>query len=149
MSPHVHPLPLRVYQTAFRIMVAAPMPGLEPRDIAVTVTGDQVTIHGKERGPHQHERALLRADWTIGPYAAEVALSEPVNGALTNVTYGNGVLVVVMPKVRRGEHGVPAEIRLEPIEATRGERVGHVSRTVRPTTTEEHLRQHAHRVAQA
>jgi hypothetical protein len=72
-----------------------------------------------------------------------------VNGALTNVTYGNGVLVVVMPKVRRGEHGVPAEIRLEPIEATRGERVGHVSRTVRPTTTEEHLRQHAHRVAQA
>jgi HSP20 family protein len=149
MLPHVHPLPLRVYQTDFRIMVAAPMPGLEPSDIAVTVTGDRVTIHGKERGPHQHERALLRADWTIGPYTAEVALSEPVNGALTNATYGNGVLVVAMPKVGRGGRAVPAEIRLAPIAATRGERVGHVSRTVRPTTTEEHLRQYSHRVAHA
>ncbi len=119
------------------------------RSIAVTVTGDRVTIHGKERGPHQHERALLLAQWAVGPYVAEVVLSEPVNGALTNATYGNGVLVLAMPKMARGQHGVPAEIRLEAVEATRGERVGHVSRMVRPTTTEEHLRQHQHRIAQA
>ena len=149
MSSHVHALPLRVYQTDHRIMVAAPMPGLEPSDIVVTVTGDRVTIHGKERGPHQHERALLLAQWAVGPYAAEVALSEPVNGALTNATYGNGVLVLAMPKVARGERGVPAEIRLEAVEATRGERVGHMSRIVRPTTTEEHLRTHQHRRAKA
>jgi HSP20 family molecular chaperone IbpA len=66
MSPNAIPLPLRVYQTDFRIMVAAPMPRLEPRDIAITVTGYQVTIHGKERRPHQHERAL---SGPIGPSA--------------------------------------------------------------------------------
>lgn len=149
MSAPVHILPLRVYQTDYRIMVAAPMPGLEPSDIAVTVTGDRVTIHGKERGPHQHERKLLRAEWAVGPYAADVVLSEPVDGTLTNATYGNGVLVLAMPKVARGERGVAAEIRLAAIEATRGERVGHVSRIVRPTTTEEHLRTHGHRIAHA
>ena len=125
--------------------MAAPMPGLEPRDITISVAGDRLTIHGRERGPHQNERTLLRAEWSVGPYAAEVTLSEPVNGALTNATYGNGVLVVAMPKVPRGHAGVPADISLTAIEATRGERVGHVSRTVQPTTTEEHLRQHARR----
>lgn len=137
-------LPLRVYETDNRIMVAAPMPGLEPRDIVVVVTGDRVTIQGKERGPHQNDHALLLAQWTVGPYFAELPLSEPVNGSLTNATYGNGVLVLAMPKVRRGERGIPADIKLEAIASTRGERVGHMSRMVRPTTTEEHLRKHRH-----
>lgn len=67
MWAHVNSLPLRVYQTDFRIMIAAPMPGLEPRDIGVSITGDRVAIHGRERGPHQNERALLRAEWGSGP----------------------------------------------------------------------------------
>ncbi len=102
-----------------------------------------------ERGPHQHERQLLLAQWAVGPYDAEVTLARPVDGALTNATYGNGVLVLVMPKVRRGDQGVAAEIRLEAVEATRGEHVGHVSRLIRPATTEEHLQKHRHRVGQA
>ena len=142
MSAPAQPLPLRVYYTSHRIMVAAPMPGLEPSDIAISVTGDHVTIHGRERGPHQHDRALLLAQWSVGPYDGEVALSEPVDGSLTNATYGNGVLVLAMPKAKDGRPGVAAEIRLESIDATRGERVGHVSRAVRPATTEEHVLRH-------
>lgn len=142
MTAPAHTLPLRVFQTDYRIMVVAPMPGLEPTDIFVAVTGDRVRIHGRQRGPHQHERRLLRADWAIGPYDGEVVLSEPVNGLLTNATYGNGVLVIAMPKMRRGERGVAAEIRLATVKATRGEHVGHVSRLVQPMTTEEHLQKH-------
>jgi HSP20 family protein len=149
MSTEASTLPLRVYETDRRIMVAAPMPGLEPGDIAVHVGGDRVRIHGMERGPHQHERQLLLAQWAIGPYDAEITLTGPVDGALTNATYGNGVLVLVMPKVRRGNQGVTADIRLEAVKATRGERVGHVSRLIRPVTTEEHLGKHRHRVGQA
>ena len=58
------------------------------------------------------------------------------------MTYGNGVLVIVMPKISPGQRGVAAEIRLATVEATRGEHVGHVSRLVQPMTTEEHLRKH-------
>jgi len=103
------------------------MPGLEPTDIVVAVSGDRVRIHGRQRGPH---------------HMGEVVLSQPVNGSLTNVTYGNGVLVIAMPKMEHGQQGITAEIRLATIEATRGEHVGHVSRLVRPMTTEEHLRKH-------
>jgi HSP20 family protein len=135
-------IPLRIYQTSDRIMVAAPMAGLEPGNICVTVAGDRLTIHGDERGPHQHELDLVLAEWAVGPYHREVVLPEPVNGALANATYGNGVLVLSLPKMEPGREPVSAEIRLEVVDATRGERVGHVGREIRPTTTEEHLKRH-------
>ena len=37
-------------------MVAAPMPGLEPENISVTIAGVHLTIRGEEWGPGQHER---------------------------------------------------------------------------------------------
>jgi hypothetical protein len=68
-------LPVRVYQTRDRIMLAAPMPGLEPGNISVHITDDQITIHGEERGPHQHERDLVLAEWSIGPLPLDGACS--------------------------------------------------------------------------
>jgi HSP20 family protein len=136
-------IPVRVYQTDDRIMMAAPLPGLEPEDISVTIAGARVTIRGKERGPGQHERDLLLAEWTVGPYYREVLLPQAVDGALTNVTYGNGVLVLAMPKLERGQPEKEIELKLQPIGATtHGERVGHSGSTISPTTTAEHQRKH-------
>jgi HSP20 family protein len=131
-------IPVRIYQTDHQIMVAAPMPGLEPQNISVAIDNDRVTIRGEERGPHQHERDLIAAEWTIGPYHREITLPQPVNGTLTNATYGNGVLVLSMPKMEQGQQGTPIEFQLEAIEATRGEHVGHTGRQMRETTTSEH-----------
>jgi HSP20 family protein len=133
-------VPVRLYTTDDHVMVAAPMPGLEPGDISVVIGEGSVTVRGEERGPGQHGRELLLAEWTIGPYDREVELPHPVNGELANATYDNGVLVVSMPKVTLGERTVPAEFGLEAVGEARGERVGHAGRENRPHTTEEHLR---------
>jgi HSP20 family protein len=131
-------LPVRVYQTDDRIMLTAPMPGLEPENIAVRIEGRRVVIDGEERGPHQRDLPLSIAEWAIGPYHRELELPEPVDGALANATYGNGVLVLSMPKVSAGHPGETAEFRLITIAGGRGERVGHIGRNVRPHSTEEH-----------
>jgi HSP20 family protein len=131
-------LPVRVYQTDERIMLAVPMPGVEPEDILVRIDGRRVAIHGEERGPHQSEIALSIAEWSIGPYHRELELTEPVDGSLTNATHGNGVLVLSMPKVSAGHAGAAAEFRLITVAGGRGERVGHVGRHVVPHSTEEH-----------
>ncbi len=133
-------LPVRVYQSDDRIMIAAPMPGLEPEDIHVTVSGDKVTIRGEYRGPRQEERDLLIAEWAVGPYYREITLPQAVNGALANATFGNGVLVLALPKLQPGAQPALAEFQLEVIEAPRGERVGHAGRDLHPMTTEEHRR---------
>jgi HSP20 family protein len=132
---------VRVYQGRGRIMVAAPLPGLEPADIAVTVSGDRLTIRGALRGPHQDERDLTAAEWASGPYHREVHLPHPVQSALTNATYGNGVLVLVLPKRAPGTPDTAAEIHLEVTGTTRGQRVGHSGHDLHRTTTQAHRRQ--------
>jgi HSP20 family protein len=135
-------VPVRIYQAAERITVAAPMPGLEPEDITVTVTGDGLVLRGEERGPRQHERDLFLVEWTIGPYYREVALPLPVNGTLANATYGNGVLVVTLPKAENVDRATRADFQLRTIRAARGERVAHAGQDLRPVDAEQHERKH-------
>ena len=134
------PVPVRVYETEERVMVTAPMPGLEPEDIVVRIDGGHIVIHGEERGPHHRDIRLAIAEWAIGPYHRELELSEPVDGSVTNATYGNGVLVLSMPKVSAGHVGTRAEFRLITVASGHGERVGHVGREALPQTTEQHWR---------
>ena len=139
-QPPAQSVPVQIHQTDTLIVLAAPMPGLEPQDISVAIAGDKVTIQGSYRGSRQEKDEVMVAEWTIGPYEREVVLPQPVNGPLTNATYGNGVLVLAMPKAEeKGEDG-HAEFRIEVVQATVGQRIGHTGSELRPTTTEEHRR---------
>ena len=131
-------VPVQIHQTDRLIVLAAPMPGLEPQDISVVVVGDKVTIRGEYRGSRLGSGDLILSEWTIGPYYREVTLPEPVNGPLTNATYGNGVLVLAMPVMEQGSRGSYTEFQLKVVEATKGQRIGHTGSDVQPTTTEEH-----------
>lgn len=129
-------LPVKMYQTTHRLVVAAPMPGLEPGDILVRVTtGGALELHGKRRGPRQDEMNLLLDEWGVGPYERTLSLPCPVDGPHADVTYGNGVLVVALPKSTRME---PADLPLERVGLARGQRVGSHGKGLTPTTTEEH-----------
>jgi HSP20 family protein len=139
-QPPAQSVPVQIHQTDTLIVLAAPMPGLEPQDISVAIRGDKVTIQGSYRGSRQEKDEVIAAEWTIGPYEREVVLPQPVNGTLTNATYGNGVLVLAMPKAEeKGEDG-HAEFQIEVVQATVGQRIGHTGSELRPTTTEEHRR---------
>ena len=135
-------VPVRVYQSDEHIMLAAPMPGLEPGDISIDVLENHVTIRGEERGPGQHQRDLVLEEWTIGPYYRRISLPQRVDGSLTNATYGNGVLVLSMPKLKGGQTGAGANFQLQPIEATRGERMGHAGKEIHPKSSLERDKQH-------
>jgi len=93
-------IPVRLSNSEDLVLLAAPMPGLEPQNISVSITDRVVQIKGEERGPRQHELDLKLAEWGIGPYFREVSLDQPVNGAMTNATYGNGVLVLSFRRQR-------------------------------------------------
>lgn len=131
-------VPVQIHQTDQLIVVAAPMPGLEPQDISVMIANDKVTIQGNYRGSRQQQGELLVGEWTVGPYFREVVLPQPVNGPLANATYGNGVLALALPKMEQGSQGSYTEFQLEVVAATRGQRIGHTGSAVHPTTTEEH-----------
>ena len=120
----VQQIPVKVYRTPDRLMVAAPMPGLEPEDVLVRVTNEgNLILQGELRGMLKNVKELLVDEWSVGGYYRELALPNPVDGMHANVTYGNGVVVVVLPI---SDQTTSADLTLETVSPGRGQQVGNV-----------------------
>jgi HSP20 family protein len=118
----VQNVPIKVYRSTDRVTVAAPLPGLQPEDILITVTEDgHLIIHGEVRGMLKDIKELLVDEWSVGEYYRELKLPEHVDGSQANATYGNGVLVVSLPK---SASSTAAVLKLEKVGLDRGERAG-------------------------
>ena len=115
-------IPVKVYRTDERLMIAAPMAGLEPENIVVEVTDDgHLILHGDQRGMLKEVKELLLDEWSVGVYHREIALPVAVDATCANVTHGNGVLTVVLP-IRDKLHS--ARLTLARLAPTHGERKG-------------------------
>jgi HSP20 family protein len=126
----IQQIPVKMYRTPDRLMVAAPMPGLQPDDILVEVTQEgHLLLQGELRGVLKDIKELLLDEWSVGYYYRDLPLPVAVDGELANVSYGNGVLVVAMPVV---EETRPAELVLDTIAPSRGERIGNAGHPPAP-----------------
>src|SRR5437763_4320258 len=120
----IQQIPVKIYRTSDRLMVAAPMPGMQPEDIYVEVTEDgHLILQGEVRGLLKDVKELLLDEWSVGSYYREITLPDIVDGEQTNVTYANGVLVVAMvvSDVTR-----PATLILEKVGPAHGGRGGNI-----------------------
>jgi HSP20 family protein len=116
-------IPVKVYRSADRLMVATPMPGMLPEDINVKVTADgHLIIDGVVRGLLKDIKELLIDEWSVGSYHRELDLPGSVDALHANVTYRNGVLVVALPLA---EKTVPADLTMQTVGVDHGEYVGH------------------------
>lgn len=117
-------IPINMYSARDRLMVIAPMPGLEPENIALEVMGDgRLVLRGELRGMlKEHDgKPRFLTEWHVGAYIREVVLPLPVNAVCANVSYGNGVLVLAFPL---SDQMVPARLTLERVAPTRGQHQG-------------------------
>lgn len=118
------PIPVNVYRANGRLMVSAPMPGLEPENITIEVTSDgHLLLQGELRGmlkEHDGKERFLD-EWHIGAYARDVFLPMPVNAVCANASYGNGVLVLAFPL---SDQTAPARLMLERVAPSHGQHKG-------------------------
>ena len=120
-------VPVNLYREGDRLMVAAPLPGMEPGSIRIDVHGRTMSIEADLRGPGQlRTQRYLSREWTVGPYARTLTLPGPVDAEAANAVYNNGVLVVMLPL--SASRPSDDDIRLEKTGTTRGRRVRHVGR---------------------
>jgi HSP20 family protein len=122
-------MPLNLYENGHELVAVVPMPGLTPAEIEVRVTEDALVIEGRLRGPGQESRQYLIHEWRYGPYSRSVSLPFPVDAERANVTHGNGVLAVALPKAERNRPGV---VRLAESTATGHKAQGHAGREAEP-----------------
>ncbi len=119
-------IPINLYENDRELVLTAPMPGIEPEDIVVEVTGDgHLNVRAAERGPGQERIEYLRREWSYGPYARTLELPAAVDATRANVSFGNGMLSVSLPKAASMQ---PGEIRVDRTGHARGLAMGHSGR---------------------
>jgi HSP20 family protein len=121
----IQSVPIKMYRTSDRLTIAAPMPGIQPKDLLITITDqNSIILQGEIRGVLKDLKGkeLLQDEWSAGGYYREISLPSAVDGVRANVTYGNGVLVVSLPLV---DKTTIATITVSKVGTDKGERAGH------------------------
>jgi HSP20 family protein len=90
---------LDVAETKDAVVVTAEMPGVDPKDIEIVLTGDLLTLKGeKEKEAEEKEERHHRVERAYGAFLRTVRLPMAVDGSKVTATFKNGVLVVTLPK---------------------------------------------------
>jgi len=81
-----------------KFTVRADMPGIDPKDIEIKVSGNALDVRGKrEQKKEISKRDFLRREVHYGSYAYSTALPEGIKTEDIKATYRDGVLELIAP----------------------------------------------------
>jgi HSP20 family protein len=84
------------------IYVEAPLAGINPKDVHVSVENDVLTLEGKsEKKTEVDEKNYYRKEVRSGSFHRAVALPTGVNSEKVVAEFENGVLKITLPKEER------------------------------------------------
>jgi HSP20 family protein len=95
------------------ITVKAELPGVDAKDIAVSLEGDVLTIKGeKEQKKEEKDERRHRLERSWGAFMRSVRLPAPVDGSKVTATFKNGVITITLPKAP-GAKGTTIPVKAE------------------------------------
>jgi len=88
-----------VSETGDKITVKAEIPGMEAKDIEISMVGDTLTIKGEKKVEREEkEENYHMVERSYGSFSRAMKLPAVVDADKVEATYKNGVLTVVLPK---------------------------------------------------
>ena len=88
-----------VYETAKEVIVEAPLAGVNPNDVSVTVEKGVLTLEGKSNKEHEvDEKNYYRKEVRSGSFYREVSLPTSVLEDKVVAEFEDGMLKVICPK---------------------------------------------------
>ena len=92
-------LPVDIYETEESLVVAAPVPGVKPEDVEISISGDTLTIKGETKSEEKLEREnYIRQERRYGSFCRAVALPNGLDRDKAEAGFEDGVLKVTFPK---------------------------------------------------
>lgn len=86
------------------IVVKAEMPGVDKKNIDISVGPDSVTLRGETRHEEREEKGnYYRSEISRGAFSRTVALPASVNSDGAKASMDNGVLEITLPKVEKAK----------------------------------------------
>lgn len=93
---------LDVSETKEAMVVKAEIPGMDPKDISVSLQENLLTIKGEKRQEKEEkeekDERYHRVERSYGAFARSVRLPVAVDGSKVNAAFKNGLLTVTLPK---------------------------------------------------
>ena len=93
-----------MYQTEEDIVVKATMPGLDPKDLDIQVTGDVLTIRGEIKKEEVKEGAKYHIrEHRSQSFSRSLTLPSAVMADKANAEMKNGILTLTLPKAEESK----------------------------------------------
>ena len=90
---------LDVSETKDNFVVKAEVPGIDAKDIDISLTGDVLTIKGeKKQEREEKEEDYHLVERSYGTFSRSIRLPAEVESAKIKASYKNGILSVTLPK---------------------------------------------------
>ena len=93
-----------VSETDDMIVIKAELPGLESRDVEVSLNGDVLTLKGEKREEKEEKtKSFHRVERSYGSFERSVRLPAGVKPDKVDASFKNGVLTVQLPKAEEAK----------------------------------------------
>lgn len=88
-----------VSETADKVTVKAEVPGIEPKDIEISMVGDTLTIKGEKKAEREEKgESYHLVERSYGSFSRSIRMPAPVDPDKIEATYKNGILTITCPK---------------------------------------------------
>jgi HSP20 family protein len=109
-SRATYPL-LNVWASEEGLVIDAELPGADPSDVDVSVTGDELTIKGRVNGANADEQETYhRRERPAGEFTRVVQLPFRADSGAVKAAYRNGLLRLTVPRAKEDKR---KKIRIE------------------------------------
>ena len=100
-----------MYETKDDVVLTFEVPGVREKDIALSITGDMLTVRGARAFDRELEKeSYHRVERAYGQFERTLELPMPVQADRVKATYRDGVLEVKLPKA---EEVKPKAIKID------------------------------------
>ena len=101
----IRPLALDVYETDDELIIEAPLPGMKPEEVDISITGNILTIKGETK--REEEEAVKGTyhcrERYFGAVQRTITLPVEVNADKAKAAFKEGMLKLTMPKVEEAK----------------------------------------------
>ena len=92
-------LAAETWETALSVVIRLEIPGMNEDDLAIDICGNVLRIRGEKRsGATQEGRRYHLMERAYGHFERSIPLPHGVDSDKAEVSYGDGVLTVILPK---------------------------------------------------
>jgi HSP20 family protein len=87
-----------MYQTNDDVVVKATLPGLNPEDVDITVTGETLTLRGEFKQENEEKETNYHIrEQRYGSFERSILLPTDVESNKAKANFDNGILTITMP----------------------------------------------------